>query len=90
MDKNCFKYKEMLKKKGGLGSDETSTSGKQKNQAGVAKKVVEEPCDALSVDLGRGKGRFLDACYLTRGAHTTCAQGRSGLAHTSLLKEAQS
>jgi len=61
MKKTCSKYKEMLKKRGGQGSDGASTSGKQTNQASVAEKVVEEPCDVLSVNPDRGKGRFLDA-----------------------------
>jgi len=34
---------------------------RQSNQAGVAEEVVEEPCDVMSVNPGRGKGRFLDA-----------------------------
>jgi len=43
----CQKYKEMLKKRGGAGSDRGSTSGKQTNQAGVAKEAVKKPCDVL-------------------------------------------
>ena len=48
--KNCSKYKEILKKKGGPGADGASTSGKQSNQAGVAEEAVEQPCDILSVN----------------------------------------
>jgi len=58
--KNCFKYNEMLKKKGGLGADGASTSGKQSNQGSVAEEAIEESCDALSVNSGKGKGRFSD------------------------------
>ena len=50
----------MLKKKGGSGADGASTSGKQTNQAGIAEEAIE-PCDVLSVNPGRGKGRFSDA-----------------------------
>ena len=57
-EKTCSKYKEMLKKKGGLRSDGASTSGKKTNQAGVVKEEVEKSCDVLSVNLGRGK-KFL-------------------------------
>jgi len=61
MKKNCFKYKEMLKKKGGLGAGGASTGGKQSDQASVAEEAVEEPCDVLSLNPGRGKRRFPDA-----------------------------
>jgi len=37
MKKNNFKYKEMLKKKDAQGASGASTSGKQSNQAGIAK-----------------------------------------------------
>ena len=40
MKKNCFKYKKMLKKKGGPGADGASTSRKQANQASVAEEAV--------------------------------------------------
>ena len=53
MKKACSKYKDMLKKSG-PGSDEGSTNGKQTNQADVTEEAVEEPCDVLSVNLGRG------------------------------------
>ena len=59
MKKNYLKYKETQKKKGGSEANGASTRGKQSNQAGVAKEVVEKPCDALLVNQGRGKGRFL-------------------------------
>jgi len=47
MKKTCSKYKEMLKKRGGPGSDGASTSGKQTNQAGVIEEAVEESYDVL-------------------------------------------
>ena len=59
MKKTCSKYKEMVKKKGGLGIAGASTSGKQMNQAGVAGETAEEPCNVLSVNLG--KERFSKA-----------------------------
>jgi len=58
MKKNYFKYKEMLNKKGIPGADGASTSWKHSDQAGVAEEAAEEPCDVLSVNPGRGKGRF--------------------------------
>ena len=58
---NYFKYKEMLKKKSDPGAHGASTSEKQSNQAGIAKKKVEKPCDILSMNPGRDKGRFSDA-----------------------------
>ena len=61
MKKNCIKYKEMLKKKGGPEADRASTSGKQSNQAGIAEETVEEPFDIMFVNQDRGKGRFSDA-----------------------------
>ena len=64
MKKNCFKYKELLKKKGNPKADGASTNGKQTNQSGVAEKAIEEPCDVLSVNPGRGKRRFSDAWLL--------------------------
>ena len=64
MKKNCFKYKGMLKKKSGLRADGASTSGKQSNQADIVKEAAEEPCDVLSVNLGRDKGWFSDARLL--------------------------
>jgi len=70
---NCFKYKEMLenkemlKKKGGLGDDGASTSEKQLTQAGIVEEAVEEPCDVLSVNSGRGKGRLSDVSLLDSG-----------------------
>ena len=67
--KNYFKYKEMLKKKGGPGYDGTSTSEKQSNQVGVAKKAIEEPYDVLPVNPGKGKGRFSDAWLLELELH---------------------
>ena len=67
MKKTCSKYKEMLKKKGGPGIAGASTSGKQTNQASVAEEAVEEPCNVLSVNPGRGKGRFSDAWLLDAG-----------------------
>ena len=57
----------MLKKKGGPGADEASTSGKQSNQDSVAEETVEEPCDVLSVNLDRGKGRFSNVWLLDSG-----------------------
>ena len=76
-------------KKGNPRANGASTNGKQSNQAGVLEKAVGEPYDILSVNPGRDKGRFSVLGYLTRGAHTTCAQRKSGLAYNSLLKEAQ-
>ena len=61
MKKNCFKYKELIKKKGGSKADEASTSEKQSDQADVAKEPVEELCDVLSVNPNKGKGRYSDA-----------------------------
>jgi len=90
MNKTCSKYKEMLKKKGGLAANRASTSGKQTNQVGVAEKAVEESCDVLLVNPSRGNGRFSDDWLLDSGAYTTCAQGKSGSAYVSILKEAQS
>jgi len=40
---------------------------KNSNQVGVAKEAVEEPCDVLSVNPGRGKERFSDAWLLDSG-----------------------
>ena len=44
MKKNCFKYKEMLKKNGGPRADGARTCGKQSDQADVAEETIEEPC----------------------------------------------
>jgi len=60
MKKNCYKYKEMLKNKGSPRANGASNSGKQSDQAGIVKEALEEPCDILSVDTSRGKGRFTD------------------------------
>jgi len=67
MKKNCFKYKEMLKKKDGPGADGASISGKESDQVGVSEEAVEEPCDVLLVNSGRGKGRFSNAWLLNSG-----------------------
>jgi len=80
----------MLKKKGGPRADGSSTIGKQMNQAGIAEEAVEELCDVLSMNPGKGKGRFLDAWLLDSGVHTTCAKRRSSSSHISLLKEVRS
>jgi len=89
MKKNCFKYKEMLKKKVGPRADEIITSGKQLNQASVATEAIKEPGDVLSVNPDRDR-EFSDAWLFDSGTHTSCAQGRSGSAYMSLVKEAQS
>jgi len=57
----------MLKKRGGSGSDGASTSRKQTSQAGIDEKAIEEPCDVLSMNPGRGKWRFSDAWLLDSG-----------------------
>jgi len=54
-------------KKGDPGADEATTNEKQTNQIGVAEEAVEKSCDGLSVNLGRGKGRFSDAWLLNSG-----------------------
>ena len=45
--KNCMKYKEMLKRKGGKDSDGASTREKS-FQAGVIEQADENPCDGLT------------------------------------------
>jgi len=50
----------MLKNKGSPRANGASNSGKQSDQAGIVKEALEEPCDILSVDTSRGKGRFTD------------------------------
>ena len=52
--KNCMKYKEMLKKKGGKDSDGANISEKSK-QACVVEEENENPCDVLTVQSGREK-----------------------------------
>ena len=52
--KNCMKYKEMLKKKGGKDSDGASTNGNL-DQAGVVEQADENPCDVLTAQSGKGK-----------------------------------
>jgi len=52
--KNCMKYKEMLKKKGGKDSDGASTSGNL-DQAGVVEQADENPYDVLTAQSGKGK-----------------------------------
>jgi len=54
-------------KKGGPGVDGVSTNGKQTNQASIAEELVEEPCDVLSVNPDRDKGRLSDAWLLDSG-----------------------
>jgi len=57
----------MLKKKGDSRSNGASTSEKQTNYANIAEKAVEEPCDVLLVNPGRGKGRFSNTWLLDSG-----------------------
>ena len=80
-----MKYKEMLKKKGGKYSDGVRTSGKL-DQDGIVEEADEDSCDALTAE--SGKVKYSDAWLLNRGAHTTCAQKKSGLVLTSLMVEA--
>ena len=52
--KNCMKYKEMLKRKGGKDSDGVSTSGKS-DQAGIIEEVYEDSCDVLTAESEKDK-----------------------------------
>jgi len=47
LKKNCFKYKEILKKKDSPGADGACASGKQSDQASIAEEAVKDPCDVL-------------------------------------------
>jgi len=65
-----MKYKEMLKKRGGKGSNRTSTSGKS-DQAGVVEKTDENLCDVLTAE--SGKGKYSDTWLLESGCtHHMC------------------
>ena len=90
MKKNCFKYKEILKKKGGPRIDGASTSGNQSNQAGVAKEAVEEPCNVLSVNPDRGKGRFSDFWLLDSACTNHMHPSKEWFSTSEPFKEAQS
>jgi len=61
MKKNYFKYKKMLKKKGGPRADSASTSKKQSDQTRIAEEAVEESCDVLSMNARLDKRRSSDA-----------------------------
>ena len=61
MKKSCSKYMKMLKKIGGPGADRACTSEKQRNQASRGSGRV------VSVNSGRGKGRFSDTWLLDSG-----------------------
>jgi len=52
--KNCMKYKEILKRKGGKDSDGASTRGKS-DRVGVVEEADEDSCDILIVDSGKDK-----------------------------------
>ena len=65
----------------------TSTSGKSE-QVGIVEEANDNPCDVLTVQSRKGSTQMIS--YLTRGAHATCAQKRSGVVHTSLSMEALS
>ena len=77
--------KDVLKRKCGKDSDRTSISGKS-NQTAVVEEEDEDPCDVLTTELGKVNTQVLG--YLTRGAHTTCAQKGSGSVFISLMMEA--
>ena len=53
-----MKYKEMLKKRGGKGSDRTSTSEKS-DQAGVVDEANENSCDVLTAESGKVNTQML-------------------------------
>jgi len=55
------------KEQGWSRTDRASISGKQSNQASITEEAVEEPCDILSVNPGKDKGRFSDAWLLDSG-----------------------
>jgi len=52
--KNCMKYKEMLKRKGGKDSDGASINRKS-DQTGVVEEANEDLCDVLMTETGKGK-----------------------------------
>ena len=85
--KNCMKYKEMLKRKGGKNSNGASTSGKS-DQVRVVEEVDEDSCDVLIASHKKINTQMLG--YLTWSAYITCAQKRSGSVHTSPMMEALS
>jgi len=82
-----MKYKKMLKKKDGKESDGVSTSRKSE-QVNIIEEADENPCDVLTAQSRKESTQILG--YLARGAHTICAQKKSGSVHTSLMMEALS
>ena len=82
-----MKYKEMLKRKGGKNSDRVSTSGKS-DQVRVVEEADEDSCDVLMAESGKINTQMLG--YFIRGAHTTCAQKKSGSELISFMIEALS
>jgi len=62
--KNCMKYKEILKRKGGKDSDGASTT-KKLDRARVIEEADEDSCDVLMDELGKGK--YSDAWLLDSG-----------------------
>ena len=72
MKKNCIKYKEIQKRKGGKDSNEVSTSG-MSDQAGIVKEADENLYDVLTAESGKKKITQMLG-YLTQGAPITCAQ----------------
>ena len=62
--KNCMKYKEMLKRKGGKDSDGVSPSEKS-DQARVIEGAYDDACDVLTAE--SGKGKYSDTWLLDSG-----------------------
>ena len=50
--KNCMKYKEILKRKGG--KDSEASTRKKSDQAGVVEEVDDDACNVLMVKSGKG------------------------------------
>jgi len=70
MKKNCIKYKEIQKRKGGQDSNEVSTSGKS-DQVEVVEEANEDLCDVLTAE--SEKGKYSDAWLLDSGCtYHTC------------------
>ena len=62
VNKNCIKYKEMLKKKGGKDSDGAS---RKADQVEVVEQADKDPCDVLTAQ--SGKYKYSDAWLLDSG-----------------------
>jgi len=83
--KNCMKYKEMLKKKGGNDSNGASISEKSE-QADVVEKADENPCDVLTTQ--SGKEKYSDAWLFDSGCTYHMCSKKSDSVHASLSMEA--